>query len=187
MDIFVGGLRLPVRFHPRRRRLAVIVTAQGIEVRAPEGCSRALIERFVQTQSTWIEQMAEAHAERQYYLWGAPVVGVLPDSAARAELMPWLQQRLAYWQDVMGVRVGKVRVRRLKSRWGSCSSQGNLSFSLHLAQLPKPLVDYVVVHELAHLREMSHSPAFWAEVAAVMPDYGVRRQQMRVWAQKIAF
>ena len=115
------------------------------------------------------------------------MVGVLPDSAARAELMPWLQQRLAYWQDVMGVRVGKVRVRRLKSRWGSCSSQGNLSFSLHLAQLPKPLVDYVVVHELAHLREMSHSPAFWAEVAAVMPDYGVRRQQMRVWAQKIAF
>ena len=187
MEIRVDGLSLLVRFHPRRRRLAVVATARGVEVRAPQGCPRAHIERFVQAHTVWIERAVETCAVRQHYLWGEPVKGVLTDHAARAVLMPWLQQRLEYWQGRMGVRASKVRVRRLKSRWGSCSSRGNLSFSLSLVQLPKRLADYVVVHELAHLREMNHSPAFWAEVAAVMPDYDARRQALRQWEGRLAF
>ncbi|MBP3204982.1 MAG: M48 family metallopeptidase, partial [Lachnospiraceae bacterium] len=69
-----------------------------------------------------------------------------------------------------------------KTRWGSCSSDGNLNFNCRLLFVPKELVDYVVVHELAHRRHMDHSPAFWQEVETYMPDYRERRKQLKQYS-----
>ncbi len=73
--------------------------------------------------------------------------------------------------EEMGVNPGRCAIRMQKSRWGSCSSAGNLNLNLKLYALPTHLMDYVVVHELAHLKVLNHSPAFWSEVAAHYPAY----------------
>ena len=71
----------------------------------------------------------------------------------------------------------RITIRRQHSRWGSCSSKGNLNFNCLLALVPEAVLDYIIVHELCHRRHMNHSPVFWAEVARLLPDY----PQARTW------
>lgn len=78
-----------------------------------------------------------------------------------------------------GFTVKSVTVKRLRSRWGSCDAQQNITLNSYLAQLPWPLIDYVLIHELAHTRHLNHSSAFWDEVAAILPDYKARRMQTK--------
>lgn len=79
----------------------------------------------------------------------------------------------------MGVSYGKITLRNQKTRWGSCSATGNLNFNYRICYIEQELMEYVVVHELAHRKEMNHSPAFWQEVAYVLPDYSSRRYKLK--------
>lgn len=79
-----------------------------------------------------------------------------------------------------GFKVGRVAIRDQKSRWGSCSSKGNLNFNYRIALLPSYLADYVIVHELCHLGEFNHKEKFWALVARTIPDYKKYRDELRV-------
>ena len=80
-------------------------------------------------------------------------------------------ERTAYFALRMGVDYGRITIREQKTRWGSCSSKGNLNFNWKLILAPPEVLDYVVVHELCHLKKMNHSKAFWDEVGKVMPEY----------------
>ena len=88
-------------------------------------------------------------------------------------------ERTAYFALRMGVDYGRITIREQKTRWGSCSSKGNLNFNWKLVLLDPELLDYVVVHELAHRREMNHSVAFWKVVEAELPDYRERRARLK--------
>jgi predicted metal-dependent hydrolase len=93
-----------------------------------------------------------------------------------------LTERILDRSAEMGVSPGRMSIRRQKTRWGSCSSLGNLNFNLRLSALPDHLKEYVVVHELAHLREMRHSPAFWTICARHYPDpKGAESELKRYW------
>ena len=97
----------------------------------------------------------------------------------RAQATEFLKDRVAHWFPLMGRReMPRVLVREQKTRWGSCSSDGTLRFSWRLAMLGPELIDSVVVHELAHLEVMNHSPAFWGVVLRVMPDARDRRRRL---------
>lgn len=97
--------------------------------------------------------------------------------AARAKQI--IEARVERYCREMGETVGAVRIKNVKSRWGSCSSKRNLNFNWRLVMAPMEVLDYVVVHELCHLREMNHSASFWALVRNVLPDYEARSEWLK--------
>lgn len=104
-----------------------------------------------------------------------PVIEPLMRARAAAELPP----RLLAFAARHGLEVARVTVRSQRSRWGSCSRDGNIALNWRLLQMPTAVCDYVLLHELMHLRQPNHSPRFWAEVAAVCPDYAASRAWLR--------
>jgi len=88
-------------------------------------------------------------------------------------------QRCQHFSALMGVQPKRLSLSAARTRWGSASSDGSVRLNWRLIHFAPELIDYVVVHELAHLREMNHSPRFWAEVARVMPDHEARRAQLK--------
>jgi predicted metal-dependent hydrolase len=91
----------------------------------------------------------------------------------------YLERRVAYWAQVCKLEVNDLRIKSHRSKWGSCSTRRNINLNWYLILADKPLIDYVIVHELMHLREMNHGERFWAHVAEVMPDYQDRIAQLR--------
>lgn len=92
--------------------------------------------------------------------------------------------RVDRYCSLAGVSVGEVRLSSARSRWGSCHSNGCIRLNWRMIQTPPRLIDYVVAHEVAHLREMNHSPRFWALVESMVPDYRERRREIRSGAQR---
>jgi predicted metal-dependent hydrolase len=90
-----------------------------------------------------------------------------------------IHARCMYFSMMTGYSPESVRITDARQRWGSCTHRGGLNFSWRLIQAPLEIVDYVIVHELVHLRQMDHSPKFWAKVEALMPDYARRRKWLR--------
>lgn len=90
-----------------------------------------------------------------------------------------LEKRVLSYAEKMGLSYNTIRVKDVSSHWGSCSVHRNLNFNYRLAMLPVELADYVIVHELCHLREMNHSSRFWELVEEVLPDYKQRRRQLK--------
>ena len=97
----------------------------------------------------------------------------------RAAARALVHARLTYWNAMLGLAYGRVAIRNQRSRWGSCSSQKNLNFNYRMIFLPHELIDYIVVHELCHLIEFNHSPAFWSHVERVLPDYRAHRAHLK--------
>ena len=102
---------------------------------------------------------------------GDPAVRAAIRSVLSERALQRIRERLQYYAPRVGVNPGRVAIREQKTRWGSCSGKGNLNFNWKLIMAPPPVLDYVVIHELCHLREFNHSPRFWALVEGQMPDY----------------
>ncbi len=96
-----------------------------------------------------------------------------------------IAERISYWRTLIPVTPGRVAVKDQRSRWGSCSTKGNLNFNYRLAFLPIELVDYVIVHELTHLLEFNHGKGFWDKVAAVLPDYKARMETLHTYSMTL--
>ncbi len=101
--------------------------------------------------------------------------------AAKARARKLVRDKIKLFAPILGVekKVGNISIKDLRTRWGSCSSQGNLNFHYKLVLIPEELADYVVVHELAHLAELNHSARFWEQVRRVIPDYKKKILQLR--------
>ena len=93
--------------------------------------------------------------------------------------LEYIPARVAYFAPIVGVDYGRITIRNQRTRWGSCSSKGNLNFNCLLMLTPPEVIDYVVVHELCHRREMNHSTRFWNEVEKVLPDYKVAKKWLK--------
>lgn len=99
--------------------------------------------------------------------------------AWRDELLRLIEHRIDVYNRHYRFDFNDIKLKRMKTRWGSCSRKKNLNFNTKLALLPMHLIDYVIVHELCHLSEFNHSRAFWALVAQTMPDWKVKRKELR--------
>lgn len=161
----------------KRKTLALQVKADGtVVIRAPQRLSLKRIETFVSEHESWIEKTRK---KVQHAVTGKPPVTDEMRRIGIEKAKKVIPQKVAYFAGRMGVIYGRITIREQKTRWGSCSSAGNLNFNWKLMLLPEDLLDYVVVHELAHRREMNHSADFWAVVEAEMPDYKERRKRLK--------
>ena len=161
----------------RRKTLAIEVDRTGrVVIRAPMRATGEQIERFVAAHADWI---ARAQARQRARLAAHPE----PDEARRAELIRRAKEELppkvAYYAQLMGVQPTGLKITSARTRFGSCSGKNSLCFSWRLMEYPEAAVDYVVVHELAHITHKNHGPRFWALVERYIPDYRARRALLR--------
>ncbi|MDO4804554.1 MAG: SprT family zinc-dependent metalloprotease [Lachnospiraceae bacterium] len=163
-----------------RKTLSIEIKPDGqVLVRAPRRITKREIDQFLLSKSDWIEKHVRQAAERSA---AAPKADILTPDEIRAlanEALKDLPDRVRRFAPKVGVSYGGITIRNQKTRWGSCSSKGNLNFNCLLMLAPPEVRDYVVVHELCHRREMNHSPRFWAEVGRVLPDYEVQKAWLK--------
>ena len=171
----------------RRRTISAEIGEGGrVIVRAPLRMPKRDIDFFVEDHAAWIAAHSAARAARdaaaERLVLNDDLVRALRD-AGRAAL-PALARE---WAARMGVSFTGITLTRAQHRWGSCSSRGRLSFSVRVMLLPEAEREYIVVHELAHLREMNHGPRFWALVARTLPDYRHREAAVRQFERTHVF
>ena len=154
-----------------RRTLGIEVAPDGtVVVRAPRTASLRRIEALLREKADWIAR-AQAKAERRTQAAAdAPLTAAELD-ALRAQAKAYIPGRAAHYAALLGTDYGRITIRAQKTRWGSCSARGDLSFNCLLMLAPPEVIDSVVVHELCHRRHMDHSAAFYEEVLRVYPDY----------------
>lgn len=163
-----------------RRTISLEITPSGqVLVRAPRQMSEAEIHKFVEEKSSWLtkhlqkreEDMDSLHTEGEFT---EQEIEKLLKLAKQV-----IPEKVAYYARLMGVTYGRITIRKQKTRWGSCSREGNLNFNCLLLMTPSEVLDYVVVHELSHRLEMNHSARFWAQVEKVLPDYRKSRKWLK--------
>ena len=153
-----------------RKTVSMEILPDGkVLVRAPMLMPEAEIKRFVLKNEGWLEK----HLKKQKESANVPAdrlsMEELKELADRASKV--IPERVSYYAEKIGVSYGRITIRNQKSRWGSCSSRGNLNFNVLLMLTPPEVIDSVVVHELCHRKEMNHSKRFYDEVLRVYPDY----------------
>ncbi len=167
-----------------RKSLGLEIREGGREpARVPLRTSNIQVRNFIQQRSPWIVEKWFIMNQREEEKRNRPQPDYVKDPGLersyREQAARILGERTAYFAQLMGVTYGKITIRAAKTRWGSCSAKGNLNFHWKLVLMPPEVLDYVIVHELAHRREMNHSPRFWAEVEHVLPDYRERRRWLK--------
>lgn len=151
----------PVLFERSRRakRVSISVNAStGVRVAVPYGSSFKKAEEFVHAQTDWMQRQLNRMRGHQAKDRAGLVV---PDGIDKAEARRKLTGRLKHLAERHGFTYGRVFIRNQKTRWGSCSSKNNISLNMKLSRLPEELMDYVILHELAHTRIKDHSSEFW--------------------------
>ena len=172
----------------RRRSFALIVREDAsLEVRVPLRFRKEDLQTFLRMHTSWIlSHMASqrkrlARKEAQSHHLSEEEQLLLKKSSMK-KMRPLLQDRIDYYEPMLPAShrpITRISIRAQKTRWGSCSFRGTLSFNWKLYLAPPSCLDYVVVHELCHLVHMDHSPAFWAEVERIMPDYRIWKKWLR--------
>lgn len=157
----VRSKRITIRIHPGPSEGGRVVLT------VPKRASIRNAERFLADHVGWVTEQVKRLAGRKTIV---PHTDVREYRLRRAEAERFICRKVAQWNAVYGFSHGNISVRDQSSRWGSCSGKGNLSFNWKLLLLPEPMADYVVVHELCHLKEFNHSPRFWELVERAIPD-----------------
>ena len=166
-----------------RKTVAIQVNSNlSVTVRAPRSVSEKDIEEILKKKEAWISKHIEKIKETKERFEAEPTEKLTCEKviALADEALKVIPERVEYFAKVIGVTYGKITVRNQKTRWGSCSSKGNLNFNCLLMLAPPEVLDYVVVHELCHRKQMNHSKAFWLEVEKVLPNY----KEVRRWLKE---
>lgn len=170
----------PYRLIRSKRKTLAIQVRPGHEVlvRAPFFVSKSEIDSFVKSREDWIKKHLNKTPEK------APEYTAEEEMILRkkaADILPGLIQEYA---DQLQVKPQKISINGARTRFGSCSAKGNLNFSFRLMDYPMSCIEYVALHEVAHLKHMNHSPAFYQTLASIMPDHRERAKLLKNMPQK---
>ena len=141
--------------------------------------TQAQIDGFIRQHQGWLDKHLTAVNHREAEAAGLPPLKEQEIRALADKALAYIPQRTRHYAQLLHVTYGRITIRNQKTKWGSCSSQGNLSFNCLLMLCPPDVLDYVVIHELCHRKEMNHSPRFWAEVERLDPDFQAHRNWLK--------
>ena len=170
----------------RARHVRISVYPDGrVLVTKPTRTPLKVIERFIADKQEWIQKTQQAFADKKKKRTGPEPIS-LPRPRrnskayveARKVARKLVTERLNYFNTLYNFPYGSISIRDQKTRWGSCSAAGNLSFNYRLIYLPPELLDYVIVHELCHVKEHNHSQRFWDQMARALPGHKALRKRL---------
>jgi len=163
----------------KARNLRLTVNLEGnLTVTVPWFCSMWQARRFVKKKSNWILKSINRFKNSG----GSSLltkVGKRDYKKLKEEARNFVSRRVEYFNQHYNFEYKRISIRNQKSRWGSCSVRKNLNYNFRILLLPQDLADYIIVHELCHLKEMNHSKRFWKLVGKIVPDYKEMRKKLR--------
>ena len=160
----------------KRKSISISVKGGALTVKAPIGTPRSRIESVVLKHKKWIEKHMDIEKKRA--LFDASLTDE-KIAELKCSARTYLGEKTKIYAEIMGLKYGRITITSATTRFGSCSSKGNISYSYRLMLYPEAAREYVVVHELAHLVHMNHSPAFYSLVEKYIPDYKQRRKLLK--------
>ena len=164
----------------RRRTVGIQIAKPGeVIVRAPVKYPEQEIRKLLEEKRSWIETHMQKVVQRTREAETLPRITAEEIRRLADDALKYIPPRTRYWAEKTGVQYGRITIRCQRTRWGSCTSQGNLNFNCLLMMCPLEVIDYIIVHELCHRKEMNHSARFWAEVKKVMPEYRQQEKWLR--------
>ena len=164
----------------KRKTIAIVVkNSEIVEVRAPYRVSRKEILSYVEKNLGWIEKKIREAEEKEKRTEKVRTLTSLELNELADKACEVIGNKVRYYAPIVGVTYNKISIRNQKTRWGSCSSKGNLNFNVALMLAPIEVLDYVVVHELCHRLHLNHSKEFWKEVEKAIPDYKEKEKWLK--------
>ena len=158
-----------------RKTIAIQIKPDGqVVVRCPKRMRIEEARRFAESKADWIEKHLAKRPLQDVAKYTPKEIEQLREQARKL-----VTERVRYYAPIIGVTYGQIAIRTQHTRWGSCSSKGNLNFNCLLALVSPEVLDYVVVHELCHRKELNHSERFWRQVESILPDYKSHRKWLK--------
>lgn len=181
LDIRGSKIDCELKEHPRARRMILALSAQGrLRATKPKRVSYKTLESYVYSQQHWIEKHVESYRNRKQVSGNDLSVQNATHYQEHKEAARTLVTELVHsYNEYYGYVFNRISIKNLSSRWGSCSSKGNLNFHYKILFLPESLQNYLVVHELCHLKELNHSSSFWKLVSETIGDYKKREKELK--------
>jgi len=167
-----------LRLSKRARRMRLAIYRDGaFVVTAPQFVGLTTIEQFILRKSEWVIGKIEYFKQFSGRIF---IKNTKQEFALHKESALMLAiERMAHFNEIYQFSWGKVTIRNQKTRWGSCSKKGNINFNYKIALLPAHIADYIIVHELCHLKEFNHSRNFWNLVAQAIPGHREVRAELK--------
>lgn len=163
----------------KRKTLSLKLKDDGLLVRVPKRMSNREIQAFILSKKAWIEKHQKIIKERRELLKQYPPYTADELKALTKKAKEIIPVKVKHYAGIVGVSYGRITIRCQKTRWGSCSSKGNMNFNCLLMELPDEIIDSVVVHELCHRKHMNHSKTFYTEVEKIFPEYKKCRKWLK--------
>ncbi len=163
----------------KRKTISIQVKLNEVIICAPMKMNENEIEKFVESKRNWIEKHLQSLSEKQKLFENIEPYSDEEIKSFIKKAKSEIPERVEFYADKIGVTYNRITIRCQRTRWGSCSSKGNLNFNCLLVLLPDEIIDSVIVHELCHRKQMNHSAKFYAEIEKVFPDYKHCRQWLK--------
>ena len=180
-SVRTGDRDVAVRIERSRRRSIVLSVNRKAEVilKVPYRTTNDEINRILSERRNWIRSHVERVLSARAEADTLTPLGQEELETLRKQARQYIPSRVAMYAETLGVHYGRITIRHQRTRWGSCSTKGNLNFNCLLMLTPPEVIDYVIVHELCHRKEMNHSVRFWALVASILPHYEEQKRWLR--------
>jgi len=162
----------------RARRLRLAVYCDGSVVATmPHYFQESMVEKFIQDKTKWL--LAKINFFRRFK--GQPIAhhGKRDYLKHKDRALALAKEKVAHFNEFFGFKFNKINIKNQKTRWGSCSKSGNLNFNYKILFLPEKQRDYIIVHELCHLKELNHSGLFWRLVAETFPQWAAAKKELK--------